>query len=295
MKPIKWQLLLLITISLCTAILRTPGSVRGIALNDFLPAAPGIFPQEGLTPPPFQNLIQNGNFDAGADQWSFWGDIVWEVQNGMLYFYRPATATGAAIFQDISHDSTANSPYEFSVQLGNTANVDKSVMIALHHPGTWDGNIGCVFTIPANSPLQTYVVRGLTTADWPSIRFEIGVNSNDGVPDLMLDDVSVQYKPGITLNETECSAPIPQELNVVRNADFSSNVDQWSFWGDMVWEVQNGRLHFYRQPLQPARPFSRMSITTLRQTPRLSLVPDLAIPLKLIKQSWSRFITPTPG
>jgi hypothetical protein len=77
-------------------------------------------------------------------------------------------------------------------------------MVALHHPDTWVGNISCAFTIPANSPLRTYVVRGQTDAPWPNIRFEVGVYSNDGVPGLMMDDVSVQYKPDISLSGTEC-------------------------------------------------------------------------------------------
>ena len=160
------------------------------------------------TPAPAnRNLIRNGNFDAGAAQWSFWGEIDVDARNGLMYFRRRSPSpTGAAVTQEINAVAEAGDPFEVTADLGNSSQVDKQVTLTLHNPNVWTGALTCPFTIPANSEPRVYRLAGVLPARWENTLLEIGVGSADGQPDLILDNVSVVYRPVLQPAGVECSA-----------------------------------------------------------------------------------------
>jgi cell wall-associated NlpC family hydrolase len=160
--------------------------------------------------PANQNLIRNGDFNAGPAQWGFWGEIDVDGRDGLLYFKRrSASPYGAGVYQDINAVAASGSAFEVTADLGNSSNVDKQVTLNLRDPNLWTGALSCPFTIPANSDPQTYRLAGDLPDDWENTRFEIDVVSADGQPDLILDNVAVVYRPDLQPAGVECSASDP--------------------------------------------------------------------------------------
>ena len=98
----------------------------------------------------------------------------------------------------------ANAPLEVSLQLGNTSSTDKSVnLLVANFDGT--GDFFCVFNVPANTPLQTYTVRGrISAAAHPDLRLFV---DDANQPNLLVDNVSLQYRPSLSLTSTQCLPP----------------------------------------------------------------------------------------
>ena len=159
------------------------------------------------TVPANQNIVANWDFGTNSlSNWWFWGEVDWAFYgNQVLYFKRRVGNLGGNVGQSWSYFAPANAPFEIELQLGNTSNVAKAPGIFLRSGDHWD--IACWFTIPANSPLKTYIVRGKTRADWHGFNIEVWPDPPDGIPDVMMDNVSVKYKPDLSLSGTECLYP----------------------------------------------------------------------------------------
>jgi len=164
--------------------------------------------------PAGENMIRNGTFNAGAAEWGFWGEIDVDARDGLLYFKRRNPSSyGAAIYQEINAMAEAGSPFEVTADLGNTSSVDKQITLSLRNPNVWAGALSCAFTIPANTDPRTYRLAGMLPDRWENVRLEIGIGPADGQPDLMLDNVSVIYRPelwptGIACSVSETTPPI---------------------------------------------------------------------------------------
>ena len=166
--------------------------------------------------PANQNLIRNGDFNAGPAQWSFWGEIDVDARDGLLYFKRRSDSPyGAGVYQDIDAVAAAGSAFEVTADLGNSSSVDKQITLNLRNPNLWTGALSCPFTIPAYSNPQTYRLIGDLPGDWDNTRFEIDVGSADGQPDLILDNVSVVYRPDLQPAGVECSVVDPTPATVL--------------------------------------------------------------------------------
>jgi|GEM_PF-6700736 len=202
-----------------------------------------------------QNLVRNGNFSAGHSQWTFVvpGEVAYEVRNGILYLIRNTNSPNyAAAYQDLNYSLNANSPIELTLDLGNTSNVVKQVKVAVQ-PMSWTGAFQCDFTLLPHTPLRRYVIRGLATVPFPNTRLAIYPNPADSTPDIMVDNISLQYRPDIGVGATECIAPADANRNLVRNGNFSAGHSQWTFVvpGEVAYEVRNGILYLIRNTNSP--------------------------------------------
>jgi hypothetical protein len=194
--------------------------------------------------PANQNLVRNSNFSDGSNEWNALGDVDWQAVNGVLYFQRNAGPLGfASVYQDLNYNVNANSPFDVHVDLKNRSAVTKQATVVLHDTDG-QGGFQCTFTLQPNTAFQTYWMRGRTNVALANIRFEIYLGPADGIPDVAVDNVSVQYQPGITSSQTLCTAPANQ--NLVRNSNFSDGSNEWNALGDVDWQAVNGVLYFQR-------------------------------------------------
>src|SRR5690606_34640205 len=69
--------------------------------------------------------------------------------------------------------------------------------------GASSSPLTCQFSIPPDTPLQTYVIRG-QAGDWSVPRLQIQPDPANNAPDLLLDNVTVHYRPGLQTAGTEC-------------------------------------------------------------------------------------------
>ncbi|MBI1256800.1 MAG: peptidoglycan DD-metalloendopeptidase family protein [Chloroflexi bacterium] len=165
-----------------------------------------------LAPPPANvNLIRNGDFSAGTDGWTPSGQLNWSVQKGALRFTRLRTTAPphwAFFYQDIDSGIDANTPFESTLQLGNTSGIAKTITVSVfNRSGKQYGSFECVFSIPPNTSLTMYTIRAMTVNTWASLRYAISVNPPDGSPAALADDISLTYRPDLQLSETQCIAP----------------------------------------------------------------------------------------
>ena len=165
------------------------------------------------TPPTNQNLARNGDFAGGFAEWLTWGDIDIALVSEVLHFKHRSDGTEgvAALHQDLNYTAPAGAPFEIQLDLGNNSPVAKELRVSLRHYQDWNESFTCTFMIPAHTPLTTYTVRGMTAVEWPNVRFEVQVDPSDGIPDALMDNVSVIYNPNLSLQSTECidAYPIP--------------------------------------------------------------------------------------
>jgi|GEM_PF-1161819 len=164
----------------------------------------GICALYALTIPTSQNIVLNSDFGTNdLTNWWAGGDVDWAFYgNHVLYFKRRATPNGGNVGQNWNYFVPANSPLEVRLQLGNTSGVTKVAGVFLRSGEHWD--LQCWFSIPAGSPLQTYVMRGRNSVDWYQFNIEVWPDPPDGIPDVTMDNVSVQYRPDINPTGTEC-------------------------------------------------------------------------------------------
>ena len=217
-------------------------SILGVHINDQpVSGKPNI--------PPNQNVIQNGGFDNGLAQWQTQGIPNASVQNGVLNLTAPSGGWGA-IAQAIALSAPSAAPFEVTVQLGNSSNVAKQTGIYLYNSAAanWSqnaaNNIGCGFTVPANSSLRTYSIRGVTGSAWSGITLIAAASSPDGIPALLVDNVTVQYQPTMITPQTiECNYPPTPNSNLVANSGFDNGLAGWQSYGAPITLVQNGVLN----------------------------------------------------
>jgi hypothetical protein len=53
--------------------------------------------------------------------------------------------------------------------------------------------------------MQTYTLRGVTGASWNGIRTEFYISQADNLLALLVDNINLQYKPSLGINETSCT------------------------------------------------------------------------------------------
>lgn len=158
--------------------------------------------------PAYQNVVDNGAFGAVFNNWQTWGDLVYGIADGALSFRRlPTDPNGyVSIFQDLSYSAGNNTPFELALQMGNAGSDPKEISIALTNGVDNQGIVTCSFTMPPNLPLSTYTLRGRNSATWGSIRMRVRLMTAS--TSILMDNVSVKYRPDINPSGTECVQPI---------------------------------------------------------------------------------------
>ncbi|HRL10566.1 MAG TPA: SpoIID/LytB domain-containing protein [Aggregatilineales bacterium] len=156
------------------------------------------------------NVIRNGGFDQGTDNWTPWGSIAgYGIYDGALGFFRSASGFDpAVVYQDIDYQVYLDSVMEVAFTLANTSSATKTVNVHLHDVDGWTGAISCQFQIPPNMPALPYTMFGTTSTYWRAIRLELAVDSADGLAFQLFDDVSVRYLPNASPT-FGCNEPKP--------------------------------------------------------------------------------------
>ncbi len=154
-------------------------------------------------PTPEENLVRNGDFERGNEEWWPSGQVSWAVQEGVMRFLRLNTSdppAWASFYQDLNYGAPANTPFEVTLELGNDSHIDKTITVTLRSSAGRDyGFVECSFMIPANTALSPYKMPLKTTSTWANIRLEIGVNPADSAPAALVDNIVVAYHPYVDL------------------------------------------------------------------------------------------------
>lgn len=153
------------------------------------------------------NLIRNGDFSTETDEWTPSGQLNWTVQDGVLRATRLRTTEPpdwASFYQTIEHGIDAHTSFEATLQLGNASGITKTVTISVsNRSGRQYGSFECRFSIPPNTPLTLYTIRGSAVNTWASARFEVSINPPDGAPAVLVDDIRLLVLP--ESNPDQCS------------------------------------------------------------------------------------------
>lgn len=151
--------------------------------------------------PANSNVIQNGTFADGFSNWFRYGDVGWALYNGVLAFKREGDSSDGGIFQIVPYTVGDGSTLELVLEMGNTSAVTKTPIVTVR--GAVSDVRACQFEIPPGAPLQPYVIR-VKTGAWSIPRLQIQPEPADDQPDVLLDNVTVFYRPGLTIAGTEC-------------------------------------------------------------------------------------------
>lgn len=158
------------------------------------------------------NLIANGDFSAGTGGWTPSGWLNWRVDGGVMRATRLRSnelPDWASFYQDIDVPFPANTSFEIAFRLGNDSAIPKTVAVTLMNAsGRHYGEVTCSYTILAHSPLQPYVMTGVTPNTWARIRLEFAVNPPDNSPAALIDDISMYRRERVA---GACMTSIPEE------------------------------------------------------------------------------------
>jgi hypothetical protein len=120
---------------------------------------------------PLPNMITNGTFTSALAPWTTAAapnpaDLVWRIQGGVLEFYRTTTSTAGAISQTTGVTLPALTPLEARLSIGNSSGVRRRLTVTLEDASDGTRQQNCVFWLPANAPLRTFIVRTYTPQAW---------------------------------------------------------------------------------------------------------------------------------
>lgn len=199
------------------------------------------------TAPADSNLVTNGTFAGGESAWYFYGDATHSVSSGALNLTRNLNgALPSTVYQNLNVPVNANSPMEVTLQLGNSSSEPKQAQVFLHNTD-WSNIIACTFTIPGNTALSSYSLRGRTSAAWSQPYLNIFVEAADGAPALLIDNINAAYRPSLNPQGTECGSPAtPSNTNLVVNGSFNSGISAWGTFGALTHSVSSGVLNMTR-------------------------------------------------
>jgi hypothetical protein len=153
------------------------------------------------------NVVQNAGFEAGIPDWVA-QNVDYSTAGGVLALRRPAGSSGV-VYQKFSYRYPAGTPIEVTLQLGNNSGADKTPAIHLRDTEVWDNARSCQFSVEAGAPLEPYIMRFVVPEQWENMMLELWPAPDDGLPNLLVDNVSVVAKPGLSVSGTECIDPAP--------------------------------------------------------------------------------------
>ncbi len=162
----------------------------------------------GAQAPMGENLVRNGDFGRGTDEWTASGQINWQVREGVMRVTRLRTSDPpdwARFYQDLNYGIAANRLLEVVLLLGNDSGIRKTVSVSLFNSaGRHYGEISCAFALEPGRALQPYIVRGVTNRTWANVRLEFSVNPPDGAPAALVDEVVARRVSGIPFRDVTC-------------------------------------------------------------------------------------------
>ncbi len=161
---------------------------------------------DSFTAPDGLNIVRNGDFAAGLEDWSWWGGILPTVSGEAMQFNRQISAPGASVFQFLNFTTAPGMKLTMSFDLSNSANVPQDFSIIMRKPD-WTEWLVCPFTIPANSGPTTYTMSGASSGTWENILLEMQFFTDTANPSLTLDNVSAKQDSSLLVTDTVCGNP----------------------------------------------------------------------------------------
>jgi len=162
------------------------------------------------SPRPNVNLVRNGDFSDGVNEWTPSGQLNWEVRDGVMRALRLRTTEPpewAAFYQDLEVGAPAGFPLDIEFELGNASAIAKSVTVTLMNAaGRHYGQVQCRFELPPDTPLRPYRIEATTPDTWARLRLEFAFNPPDGSPAALVDNVVVMHRPRPAV-ATMCHGP----------------------------------------------------------------------------------------
>lgn len=169
------------------------------------------------------NVLRNGTFDAALSYWFTTGGVGGaSVSGGALRLFSASGAeTPGQVYQDVDLFANANSPLQVVVKLGNPTDTPRSVRVRVRSTASATGSFFCTFSVPPNTPLMPYTIRGANPAVWSGLRVVIAAQDTDGLDGVLVDDVVFKLAPKANL-ALPCLTPPPGKPTIVSPADGGS-------------------------------------------------------------------------
>lgn len=185
----------------------------GVSLYSTLPG------NNPFPPAPTNEVIShNGTFSSGFNRWTTRLDSAQTIltDNGNPYVaWKGVSGTAGVIAQNLNFSAPAGSVLEMDLELGNATTTSKRLRVHLHRydaVAIWDDMLVCNFDIPANTPLQTYVLRRQITTNWEDMRIWIEAWPADNLNYVLTDNVRVRRYTSLSVPGTQCLEPVTVTL-----------------------------------------------------------------------------------
>jgi hypothetical protein len=198
-------------------------------------APPSPTPTRTYTPPaPDINIISNGNFSNGLNDWAF-SNTTQVVSGGAMQI--APTSPGGSFFQFVNFNS-AGGIFEVNFRASNSSGTVKTLNLIVRDTD-WTPQYNCVFNLAANAPYQNYRMRFDTTASFIPMVFQ-GVLSGDSSMGLLIDDISMVRRTGIFVPSTECIVAPPANTNLIYDGGFNQGTVNWAAFNAAMQVVNIG-------------------------------------------------------
>ena len=204
------------------------------------PVAPGG--ADGTT------LLGNGDFSSGLAPWTTFGQINWQITNGVFEFSRPLGTPAGVVLQPTGQALAANSIVTATLYLGNASAVRQRVTVLLHDNNFTDLS-ACTFWLPPGQLLAPYRMRTFAAQAWADATMSVYPATVGGGSWLRLDNASLRLTPGSPPQGTECIEPgadVPLTVEPDRaSVEASRPGPAWQPMARDLGDVTNLRLAFY--------------------------------------------------
>jgi hypothetical protein len=158
---------------------------------------------------PGPDLMANGHFQVGGlSGWTEFGSLTWQVEGGVLEFFRPAPlpAPAGTVFQQTGVPMVTGDIYTATFQFGNSSAVWKRVTVLIQEADFSD-LIACTFWLSPGQPLQNYTMQGFTTKAWTNATLAIYGGTVGTNTWTRVDNVTFKRTPAASVFGTQCGEP----------------------------------------------------------------------------------------
>jgi predicted outer membrane repeat protein len=187
------------------------------------------------TPPaPDVNLVTNGTFANGLNGWTFY-DSTRNVTNGELVI--APTAPGGGFYQSINYGS-GGEIFEVNFRARNSSLTQKTLNIIVRD-SDFVPSYNCVFGMTANTPFQYYRMRFDTSEGFIPMVLQAAI-TGDSTLGLVIDDITLARKTGLTVPTTECTVSPPANTELVFNGAFDAGTGSWAAFNATMNSVNIG-------------------------------------------------------
>jgi hypothetical protein len=208
-------------------------------------------------------LIRNGDFSSGTSFWSLFATpdssyIVSQVVGEVFQYCRvpppPGTSNQAVILQGTGAALPQDAPLIAQFDFGNSSPLRRRISVLIHEGDFSDLSV-CTFWLAPNTPRTRYGMRTRTTTAWTNATISFYAASADTTGAFYeIDNVSMQVG-SVADARTDCIDPTTPNApggsigpELLTNPDFSSGLNAWTLFGQLVSQVNNATFEFYRPP-----------------------------------------------